>query len=117
MDVEVKCTLTDDPKSLIDSITECKKTLTKLCFAKYGSAKITDFEVFATQKVCDFLLLAEHVVPKEKLENYYFKRIAELEQFQLFRCKGMDGSHVKIVTKFDVGEGMPKHWYGNITLG
>lgn len=118
MDTEIEWKVCDDVNTLIDTIHGCKRDLTKKCFAKFSAAKIVEYKVCAPQKVCEFLLLSEgYKVTKDKSgDSHCHKLVAEFDQFKLFKTKMFGDSTVRIEAIFDIGEGMGKFWYGNITL-
>ena len=118
MDTQVEWKVSDDVNSLIETILGCKRDLTKCCFAKFGAARIVEYKVCAPNKLCDFLLLAEgHETTKDKSsDSHCHKIVAQFEHFKLFKTKMFGDSTIRIEAIFDIGEGMGKFWYGNITL-
>jgi hypothetical protein len=118
MDANVTWNVSEDTASLLEAISKCKKELTKLCFAKFGSAKISEYKVFAPQKVCELLLLADGntLIKGKEFDSYCHKALTDFEQFRLFKTKMFGDSILRIEAKFDVGEGICKHWYGDVTL-
>ena len=118
MDTEASWTVSDDVDSLIGVILDCKRDLTKKCFGKYGSAKIIEYNVCAPPKLCELLLVAGGHKPLSSKENksYYIKSVATFEQFNLYRYKMSGDNIIRLEVKFDVGEGVGKYWYGNVTV-
>ena len=118
MDAEHTWVASGDVDTLIDVILECKKTLTKHCFAKYGAAKVSEFEVCASKKVCTFLALSEKkkTGPIKEKSSVYTKHIGDFELFSLYEFRVIDDKNIRIVIRFDVGENIGKHLYGNIVL-
>lgn len=118
MDSIVKWRPSEDIESLVNSILECKKDLTKFCFSKYGSAKIIDFNVFASSKVCDFLMMSELSKPASKedgvVNTEWQKYVANFELFKLHKYKHVDNETIRVITSFDVDEGAYKIWYGDV---
>ena len=118
MDTEATWKVSDDIDSLVGVILDCKRDLTKKCFAKFASAKIVEYKVSAPQKVCELLLLTEgHNTVKDKSrDSHCHKLVTQFEQFSLFKTKMYGDSTIRLEAIFDIGEGMGKFWYGNITL-
>jgi hypothetical protein len=118
MDIESTWHASEDVNSLVEFILSCKRELTKCCFGKFGSAKIVEYKVSASQKVCDLLLLAEgHNIIKDKSrDSHCHKLVTQFDQFGLFKTKMFGDSTIRLEAVFDIGEGMGKFWYGNITL-
>jgi hypothetical protein len=118
MDSQVEWKVSDDVDSLIETVLNCKRELTKCCFAKFGAARIVDYKVSAPQKICDFLLLADgHKPTKDKShDSHCHKIVTQFDQFNLFKTKMFGDSTIRVEAIFDIGEGMGKFWYGNITL-
>ena len=118
MDSIIKWNVTDDVNSLVESILSCKKELTKLCFSKCGSAKSSRFDVFASAKICEFLMISEdHSQPEDSSrDDYYKKHLARFKQFDLYRLNCIDDETIRVLVYFDVGENFDHQWYGNILL-
>ena len=118
MDIERKWTLTDDVEPLFSVVFDCKKDLTKLCFSKYSSAKLDSLDLFASNKICKLLMLHESagVVSKDEEATAYTKKVGKFEIFDLHSYKIIDDKNIRIVAKFDVGEGITKIFYGNIEV-
>lgn len=118
MDAEVTWKVSEDVNSLLEAVLNCKRELTKNCFAKFGSAKIAEYKVFAPYKVCELMLLSEgHTLIKVKqFDTYCHKAITEFEHFKLFKTKLYGDNVVRVEAKFEVDEGVGKYWYGNIML-
>jgi hypothetical protein len=118
MDVEVTWKVSEDFNGLLESILACKRELTKCCFAKFGSAKISEYKVFAPQKVCELLQYAEGNKPlkDKKLDSYCHKAVSDFDQFRLFKTKMFGDGVVRVEAKFEVGEGIGKYWYGDVVL-
>lgn len=118
MDSIINWKPTEDIDSLIKAILECKKDLTKSCFSKYGSAKIIDFNVFASSKVCDFLMMSELSKPPSKedgvVNTEWQKYVSNFELFKLHKYKHVDNETIRVITSFDVDEGAYKIWYGDV---
>lgn len=118
MDAEVKWKVTEDFSGLLEAVLNCKRELTKLCFTKFGSAKIMEYKVCAPQKVCELLLLSENYTPIKgrQFDSYCYKALADFEHFRLFKTKMHGESVIRLEALFDVGEGVGKHWYGDVVL-
>lgn len=118
MDTEVTWKVSEDFDGLLEAVLTCKRELTKLCFAKFGSAKILEYKVCAPQKVCELLLLSDKQTPikSKEFDSYCHKAVANFEQFRLYRTKMFGDGNVRLEALFDVGEGVGKHWYGNIMI-
>lgn len=118
MDTETHWEVSEDTSGLLEAISLCKRELTKACFAKFGCAKILEYSVCAPYKVCEILMLTEgHVPIKGKhFDSYCYKALADFESFRLFKTKMHGDGVIRLETKFDVGEGVGKYWYGNITI-
>ena len=118
MDAEVTWKVSEDFNGLFEAIFNCKRELTKLCFAKFGSAKITEYKVFAPHKVCELMLLGDgHTLIKGKeFDTYCHRALTDFEQFKLFKTKLYGDSIVRVEAKFEMGEGIGKYWYGNVQL-
>ena len=118
MDTEVTWKVSEDFNGLHEAILTCKRELTKCCFAKFGSAKISEYKVFAPQKVCELLQYVEGNKPikRKDFDSYCHKTVAEFEQFVLFKTKMFGDQVVRVEAKFEVGEGIGKYWYGDVVL-
>jgi hypothetical protein len=118
MDVEVDWQVCDDVETLVATIHNCKKELTKNCFSKFSSAKILEYKVSAPHKICEFLLLSNgHKPTKDKSgDSHCHKIVTEFEQFKLYKTKMFGDSTIRLEAVFDIGEGIGKYWYGNIAL-
>jgi hypothetical protein len=118
MDTEVTWKVSEDFDGLLEAVLTCKRELTKLCFAKFGSAKISEYKVFAPQKICELLQYSERFKPykSKELDSYCHKVVAEFEQFKLFKTKMFGDRVVRVEAKFEVGEGIGKYWYGDVVL-
>lgn len=118
MDAEVTWTVSEDFNGLLEAILNCKRELTKLCFAKFGSAKIMEYKVCAPQKVCELLLLSENctLIKGKQFDSYCYKALADFEHFRLFKTKMHGESVIRLEALFDIGEGVGKHWYGDVVL-
>lgn len=118
MDSEVTWKVSEDFNGLLEAILTCKRELTKCCFAKFGSAKITEYKVFAPQKVCELLQYTEGCKPikGKQFDSYCHKAVSDFEQFRLFKTKFYGENVVRVEAKFEVGEGIGKYWYGDIVL-
>ena len=118
MDTEVTWKVSEDFDGLLEAILTCKRELTKCCFAKFGSAKISEYKVFAPQKVCELLQYADGSKPLKNKEmgSYCHKVVAEFDQFVLFKTKMFGEQVVRVEAKFEVGEGIGKFWYGDVVL-
>lgn len=118
MDSQVEWKVSEDFEGLLEAIMTCKRDLTKCCFAKFGAAKILEYKVSAPQKVCDLLLHASSNTPITSKEHdlYCHKAVADFEHFRLFKTKLYGDSRMLVEAKFDVGEGIGKFWYGDVTL-
>jgi len=118
MDTEVTWKVSEDFDSLLEAILTCKRELTKCCFAKFGSAKIMEYKVFAPQKVCELLQYSEgsKSLKKRELDSYCHKSVAEFEHFRLFKTKMFGDQVIRVEAKFEVGEGIGKYWYGDVVL-
>lgn len=118
MDIEHSWSLSDDIDSLIDVVFNCKKDLVKMCFVKFGAAKISEFGVYASEKVCK-LILAYKTAQKphdDIVSTPYSTCVGNFENFNLFNCKIIDDKNIRIMIKFDTGEGTLKSWYANIKV-
>ena len=118
MDAEATWKVSEDFNGLLEAILTCKRELTKCCFAKFGSAKIIEYKVFAPQKVCELLQYSEECKPlkKKDLDSYCHKVVSEFEHFKLFKTKMYGDQVVRVEAKFEVGEGIGKYWYGDVVL-
>lgn len=118
MDVEVTWKVSEDFNGLIEAILACKRELTKCCFAKFGSAKIAEYKVFAPQKVCELIQYSsDHKPVKGKSsDTYCHKAVTDFDQFRLFKTKMFGDQVVRVEAKFEVGEGIGKYWYGDVVL-
>ena len=117
MDATIKCEVTEDVNSLVTSILDCKKVLTKECFSKYGSAKSILFEAFASSKVCDFLSISEDFssISEEIEVTSNKKHIGSFKQFELYHLHCLNEETVRVVVTFEI-DGHPNQWYGNVLL-
>lgn len=118
MDAEYEWPLTDDVDSLINVIFNCKKELVKMCFSKFGAARIADFDVYASSNLCELLLTHDTASdpPTDIPPNAYSKPVGNFDSFNLFEFKLVDDKNVRVMIKFDTGEGVVKNWYGNIKV-
>lgn len=118
MDFDTTWNISESPEGLLEVIMTCKKELTKNCFSKFGSAKIQDYRVSASQKVCELLLLSEGHTPikSKEFDSACHKAVASFDSFKLFKTKMFGDSIMRIEACFDIGEGMGKYWYASITL-
>ena len=118
MDVEHEWTLNDDVDSLINVVFNCKKELTKMCFSKYSSAKVAEFEVCASPKICELMLTHPTAAPPpaDVAPTSWMSCVGSFESFNLFDYKIIDDKNIRVMIKFDIGEGITKHWYGNIKI-
>ena len=117
MDSVLKWKSNDDVKSLIDVILECKKELTTACFAKYGAARLVEFDVYASSKICKFIMLSgEHTPASDTRGLHWSKCVAKFEHFNLHRFKNVDDETVRVLVLFDSEERFPTLWYGNVLL-
>lgn len=118
MDTEVTWKVSEDFNGLLEAILTCKRELTKQCFAKFGSAKILEYKACAPQKVCELLMLSENYTPikSKQFDSYCYKALADFEHFRLYKTKMHGDGVVRLEALFDIGEGIGKHWYGDIVL-
>ena len=118
MDVEYEWMLNDDVDSLINVVFNCKKELTKMCFSKYSSAKITEFEVCASPKICELMMTHTSSKPAHPdiAQTSWMLCVGSFDSFNLFNYKTIDDKNIRVFIKFDVGEGIAKNWYGNIKV-
>jgi hypothetical protein len=119
MDTEIMWQVSENLEGLLEAISTIKRELTKHCFAKFGSAKILEFKVSAPGKVCELLTLSveQHTFIKcKEFDSYCHKAVAVFDNFHLFKTKLYGDSTVRVEARFDIGEGVGKYWYGNITL-
>lgn len=121
MDSIVSWEPSEDVDSLVKSILECKKELTKACFSMYGSARIKDFKVLASAKICKFLMISEmskgleQKITEEGVD--WMTLISDFGVFNLFEYKHIDNETIRILATFEVGQDSTKLWYGNVIFG
>lgn len=118
MDVTLEWKESDDPDSLVRTILECKKELTKACFSMHSAARIHQFDVLASKQICDFLTtVGSHDKPKDKTrDTTWMKSVCDFKQFKLFNFKHVGNKTIRVLALFDVGVPIMKQWYGNVLI-
>jgi hypothetical protein len=120
LDSTIKWKISDDVDSLVQAILDCKKELTKACFSMNGSAKIIDFDVLASSKICEFLMTSELSKSPNSSESIekkeWQKYISNFELFRLHKYKHIDNETIRILASFDVGDSSHKMYFGNVVF-
>ena len=116
MDHVVEWKTSEDPASLLEAIRACKQGLTNACFSKSGAARISSFDVLASKKICDFLMLSDHGPPVPEDDVPWMKCVGTYPEFRLYRFKHVDDETIRVLITFDVGENIPRAWYGNVVV-
>lgn len=118
MDVKTKWDHSDDVESLVEAISNCRKSLTAECFSKYGRAKIIQCDAYAQPKIIEFLSKSKSF-KATKLKKSERKRpgseiVGEIDAFTVHKDRIVHDTNVRVIALFDTEEGIPRMWYGNV---
>lgn len=126
MDCTVEWKVSSDVETLVEAIAECKRELTKACFAKCGRANAVLCNVYASDKLLQLLKLAptwkQIITDDEHARNV---RIAEKDPLQKFWHFGdvgdfhvnrshLCGDNYRLIIEFDIDDVVPVVWFGDV---